>query len=146
MHYAITHVIHLLCAVVFIGVVFFEVLLLEGVRQKLGPALMEQVEAGIIARARRIMPWFVGVLFLSGIALAAVHYARMSEPFGTAFGVLLALKILLATSVLVHFVTAIRSALGGCMNSTRFKRTHLSVFVHMFLIVVLAKAMFYVSW
>lgn len=146
MHYQITHIVHLLCAVSFIGVVFFEVIILEGVRRQLGDALMARVETAIINRAKKIMPWVVGTLFVSGIALAVTHYRNLGTPFESAFGVLLTVKILLAMSVLVHFVTAIRSALTGCMNSSRFQRTHLSVFAHMVLIIILAKAMFYVHW
>lgn len=146
MSYALAHVVHLLCAVAFIGVVFFEVLILEGVRDKLGPLLMTQVETGIIARAKRIMPWVVATLFLTGLAMAYFHRSELADPFATSFGLFLTIKILLALSVLVHFITAMRSATGGCMDSSRFQRTHLSVFIHMFLIVVLAKAMFYVSW
>lgn len=145
MSYAITHVVHLLCAIGFIGVVFFEVLILEGVRHQLGPVLMTQVETGIIARAKRIMPWVVATLFLSGLVLAVTHYAVLGNPFDSRFGILLTAKILLALSVLVHFVTAMRSAHSGCMDSSRFQRTHLSVFIHMLFIVVLAKAMFYVG-
>lgn len=146
MPYEITHIVHLLCAISFIGVVFFEVVILEGVRRQLGNALMTQVETAIIHRAKKIMPWVVATLFLSGIALAVIHYRNLESPFESAFGVLLAVKIMLALSVLVHFVTAIRSALTGCMNSSRFQRTHLSVFAHMVLIIILAKAMFYVHW
>jgi uncharacterized protein len=64
----------------------------------------------------------------------------------SSFGTLLTVKIVLALSVLVHFVSAIRSANQGCMSAKRFEFTHLSVAVHMLLIVILAKAMFYVSW
>lgn len=145
-HYGVVHILHLLCAVAFIGVVFFEVIILEGVREKLGSALMPQIEAGIISRAKKIMPWVVGTLFLSGIGLAYSHYSNLDSPFATSFGTMLTIKIALALSVLVHFITAMRSAVSGCMTSARFQRTHLSVFIHMLLIVILAKAMFYVHW
>ena len=65
---------------------------------------------------------------------------------GIALGVLLGIKILLAISVLVHFINAMMAAQSGCMDSSRFHRTHLSVLVHMVLIVVLAKAMFFIHW
>lgn len=146
MEYPILHVIHLFCAIVFIGVVFFEVLILEGVRDKLGDVLMRGVEEGIISRAKRIMPWFVGTLFVTGFSLAFFHFKNMGNPFESSMGILLSVKILLALSVLVHFVTAMRSAHNGCMTSQRFERTHLSVFIHMIFIVLLAKGMFYIHW
>lgn len=146
MSYSLIHLVHLFCAIAFIGVVFFEVFILEGVRDKLGPSVMPLVEQGIIARAKRVMPWFVAVLFISGIALAWFHYSRLPSPFSTSLGILLGVKILLAVSVLVHFVNAMRAAQSGCMDSSRFQWTHLSVFVHMVLIVILAKAMFFIHW
>ena len=78
--------------------------------------------------------------------MAWVHRAALSKPSSSAFGLLLSIKIVLAFSVLAHFVTAIRSASNGCMTSGRFMRTHLSVAAHMVLIVILAKAMFYIRW
>jgi hypothetical protein len=146
MTYQLTHIIHLLCAIAFIGVVFFEVFILEGVRDKIGANMMPLIEEGIIARAKRIMPWFVGTLFISGTVLAYLHYSNMENPFSSSLGILLAIKILLAISVLEHFVNAMMAAQSGCMDSSRFKWTHLSVFTHMLLIVLLAKAMFFVHW
>lgn len=146
MSYSLIHLVHLLCAIAFIGVVFFEVFILEGARDKLGPGVMPLVEQGIIARAKRVMPWFVATLVLSGIALAWFHYSVLPSPFSTSLGVLLGIKILLAISVLVHFINAMMAAQSGCMDSSRFHRTHLSVLVHMVLIVVLAKAMFFIHW
>ena len=138
--------VHLLCATIFIGVVFFEVLLLEGVRQRLGDQLMEKVEHAIIARARSIMPFIVAALFASGIYLAHTYLGTSGIAWNNAFTVLLTLKILLAISVLVHFVSAMLAAHQGCMSSRRFQITHISVAIHMLLIVILAKAMFYVTW
>lgn len=146
MEYAAIHVIHLLCAIAFIGVVFFEVLILEGVRQNLLPDVMTQVEEGLVKRAKKIMPWVVGTIFVTGAGLAYHHMDSLSRPLESSFGLMLLLKIALALSVLVHFVTAIRAATNGCMESGRFKNTHLSVAIHMFFIVLLAKGMFYISW
>ncbi len=146
MTYPIAVTIHLLCASAFIGVVFFEVLLLEGIRKRVGAEMMELVEVNLIKRARFIMPWIVGTLFATGIYLGTVHFAGAELSWSNAFIVLLSAKILLAVSVLVHFVTALRAAHTGCMSSTRFQITHISVAIHMVLIVILAKAMFYVAW
>jgi hypothetical protein len=146
MHYGVVHFIHLLCGILFIGVVFFEVVMLEGIRKHIGSETMAGVEQGLLSRAKRIMPWVVGTLFLSGIGLAYTHREALLAPMESSFGMLLAIKIALALSVLVHFITAMRKAHKGCMTSTRFERTHLSVAIHMLGIVILAKAMFYVNW
>lgn len=142
MQYGILLIIHLLCAAVFIGIVAFEALILEGIRQRLPANLMAEVEAGIHTRARRIMPWIIAALYLSGPGLASFHVHAIN--FNSAFGILLSLKILLAVSVLIHFVSAMKFSLRGQMNSRRFKHIHYSVFIHLLLIAVFAKAMFYI--
>lgn len=139
--------VHLLCAAVFIGIVAFEVLVLEGVRQHLPVSHMALVEEGIHRRGRRVMPWFVGLLFASGISMALHSYRDiLMAPWTTPMGTLLVLKITLAASVLTHFILAMKHAICGTMSSKRFKYTHLSVFIHMVLIVFLAKGMFYLRW
>ncbi|SDI73677.1 hypothetical protein [Billgrantia gudaonensis] len=145
MEYPVLLVLHLGCAILFIGVVAFEVLFLEPIRNHLPDGMMERVEAGIHTRARRFMPWVVGLLFVSGAALVGrVYWDAWYPAFSSPFSTLLSLKILLALSVLVHFVTAIRASLCSTMTSRRFKLTHYSVFAHMVLIVILAKFMFHV--
>lgn len=146
MHYGLAHLIHLFCAILFIGVVFFEVVLLEGVRPTLPADTMASFESALVGRAKRLMPFVVGALFVSGVAMAYVHRANLSQVGASSFGSMLALKVVLALSVLVHFVTALRAGAQGCMSSKRFRRTHLSVAMHMVAIVVLAKLMFYVRW
>lgn len=125
---------------------FFEIVILEGIRKRLPKETMAGVETALIGRAKFVMPWVVGLLFLTGIVLAWHHYRSVSSPFASSFHILLAIKIALALSVLVHFVTAIRAGISGCMESTRFQLTHYSVAIHMVLIVVLAKLMFVVHW
>lgn len=146
MPYPLFHILHLLCAILFIGVVFFEIVLLEGIRRHLGDELMERVERGLINRARKVMPWVVGLLFLTGGAMFWHHATEAGLAWRDSFSVLLGIKIALALSVLAHFVSAMRAQATGCMSSTRFRNTHLSVGAHMLGIVVLAKAMFYVTW
>lgn len=135
-----------MCAILFIGVVFFEVVILEGIRKGLGEDTMAGVETALIGRAKYVMPWVVGLLFLTGTVMGFHHYRSVDSPFASSFHILLTLKIVLAISVLVHFVTAMRAGVTGCMESGRFKFTHLSVAIHMVFIVLLAKLMFVVHW
>lgn len=144
--YNATHLIHLLCAIGFMGVVFFELVILEGMRKPLGPARMAEVEQALINRARRIMPWVVGTLFLTGTTLAYFHRGALATMGSSPFGLLLGLKILLATSVGCHFLYALKTATDGCMNSRKFKWLHFSVAAHMLGILFLAKGMFFLSW
>lgn len=51
-----SHIIHLLMAVAFIGTVFFEVVMLEGIRGRVQERALVPVEEALGARLRRIMP------------------------------------------------------------------------------------------
>ena len=140
-------VLHLMCATIFIGIVTFEVLILEGIRPHLPANYMERVEKGIHTRGKKVMPWVVVVLYTSGIIMAAQHFTRLNwSPLESSFGIILCIKILLVTSVLVLFVLAMKHSICGSMSSRRFRYTHLSVFLHMILIIVLAKGLYYLSW
>ena len=67
-------------------------------------------------------------------------------PLASSFGVLLAIKIILALSVFGHFLLAMVLRRHGRLVSNVFRNIHLSVFGHVVGIVVLAKAMFFLQW
>lgn len=138
--------LHLLAAIMFIGMVFFEVIILEGIRAPLGRETMRAVETAIGNRARRIMPFVILVLYAAGIAMAWQYRETLMHPFASAFATLLTVKIVLALSVLAHFITAITLGARRKLKSVHFKYIHISVFCHVILIVILAKSMFYVTW
>ncbi|WP_353235242.1 hypothetical protein [Diaphorobacter ruginosibacter] len=144
MTYPVLLTIHLFAALFFIGTVFFEVLMLEGIRKKIPREVMRQVEIAIGNRARRIMPWVLLALFSAGIGMALTRYSGLlAAPLQSHFALMLWLKIALATSVFGHFLTAMTLRRKGKLHSGHFRVIHLSVFTHMVAIVLLAKWMFY---
>ncbi|NYT66161.1 hypothetical protein H0A58_09280 [Alcaligenaceae bacterium] len=143
MTYPLLLTTHLLAAFVFIGTVFFEVIMLEGIRQHVPREAMSAVERAIGARARRIMPWVLLLLYSAGIGMAWYHRAALTHPTSSAFSLLLTLKIVLATSVFVHFLTAMTMLRKRTMTGRRSKIIHISIFCHVIAIVLLAKLMFY---
>lgn len=146
MSYPILVALHLFAALIFVGAVFFEVLILEGARKYVDPKAMSAVQRAIGQRARRLMPWVMLALYGAGIGLAWQYRAALAHPFSNAFSAMLSIKIVLALSVLGHFLRAITWAIGGRMTARRFHAIHISVFCHVILIVLLAKSMFHVSW
>lgn len=144
MSYGLLLTLHLLAAIAFAGTVFFEVVMLEGVRRHLPSQTMHAVERAIGNRAVRVMPWVLLTLYAAGIGLAWQHRAVLAQPLASGFGGLLAAKIVLALSVAGHFATAMFWRRRGLLNGRRSRRLHLSVFGHVLAIVLLAKAMFYV--
>lgn len=146
MSYPILITLHLFAGVTFIGVVFFEVLFLESIRKTIATDAMQQLQQAITTRARKIMPYVLATLFLSGLAMAHSHFPHFSGLMSSSFGQLLSLKMLLAFSVLMHFFTAMYLSKNKKMSCSRFKYIHLSVFCHQVVIIFLAKNMFYIQW
>ncbi|MEO5565211.1 MAG: hypothetical protein ABIR05_00890 [Luteimonas sp.] len=140
--YPLILLVHLACAIVFIGAVAFEVLVLESFHHQFEPALMDRIEAAVMARARRFMPIVVALLFLSGFALFDLRCDGFAC-IGTRFGWLLSLKVTLAFVVLGVFVGAVRAGARGTLDPCRFRHTHRIVLGLMVGIVILAKLMFY---
>jgi hypothetical protein len=134
--------VHLFAALVFVGAVFFEVLFLGAARRVLPREIVRAVERAVGDRASRLMPWVLLALYGSGLTMAWRYRAALLPPQG-AFGLLLALKILLALSVFGHFLAAMHWRRRGLLDGRRSVLLHRSVFVHMIAIVLLAKAMFY---
>lgn len=145
-HYVLI-ALHLMCATIFIGIVAFEVLILEGIRAYLPAQYMQRVELGIHTRAKKVMPWVVALLYITGFTMATHHFKQLNwAPFESSFGTILSIKIFFVLSVLTHFILAMKHSICGTMSSDRFRYTHLSVFIHMIIIVLLAKGMYYISW
>ena len=138
--------LHLFAAIMFVGTVFFEVLILEAIRKPVGRETMRTIELAIARRARRLMPFVMLVLYGAGIGMAWQYRGALAHPFASSFALLLWIKIVLALSVLAHFITALTLSGAGKLKSRHFRIIHLSVFGHVILIVFLAKAMFYLSW
>lgn len=139
-------VIHLLGAIAFGGTVFFEVMILQGVRRHVPERVMTLVEGGIGKRARQVIPWVLLALYASGLSMAWQHRALLADPLASGFGLLLAIKITVALSVFGHFLAAMALRRRGRLVSGVFRGLHLSVFCHVVVIVLLAKAMFHVNW
>lgn len=136
---------HLFAALIFIGTVFFEVLILA--RLPLPARMRVQVELAVGQRARALMPWVLLVLFGAGVGMVWLRYRPvLAAPTASAFGLLLSLKLILAASVLLHFLLTMLRMRRGRVSAGYLRFIHLSLFGHMVAIVLLAKSMFYLSW
>lgn len=142
-YYGLLITIHLLCAIIFVGAVFFEVLVIEPLEKVLPEGMGAKLADAIPAHVRKFMPIVVALLFLTGGAMFWVHYTSRPDFFQSKFGIMLTIKIGLAFIVLGIFASAIRASIKGTMNPCRFKYTHRVVAVLMLGIVLLAKGMFY---
>ena len=146
MTYLLLLTLHLLAALVFIGTVTFEVLFLEPVQKRLPAEVRKALSRELAPRVRAVMPWVLVVLYGAGLSMAWQYRSALANPGSSAFGTLLLIKIALAASVLLHVVIAMTLARGKRLYAALRERVHLSVFCHMVGIVLLAKALFHVSW
>lgn len=142
--YFTAHLIHLFCALIFVGGIFFEMLILSAIHsKKLDRDSRRQAEALISQRARRVMPPVVAALFLSGLVMAHRYADLLRNPLANSFSLQFSLKILLALSVLVHFIIAVRKMKRQTLTAAWSKYIHTAVFIHVILIVALAKTMLF---
>jgi hypothetical protein len=134
--------LHLACAIVFVGAVAFEVIVVESLHKHFDIITMQRIEQAVMARVRRYMPVVVVLLFASGFMLFDIRCDGFAC-VGSRFGNWLLLKVLLAFGVLGVFVNAMWAMRHGKMDVCRFKYTHRIVLALMVGIVFLAKTMFY---
>ena len=135
--------IHLLCAIVFLGFIFCDVVLLSMLKRTLGENALQVM----MRRGTKIMPICVLLLVLTGGAMMTQYLdfgSGLAGLFGTPLQALLSIKIILALIIVGFVINALAhrlvlkkpNPLGAC--------THKIVFVLGFFIVVLAKFAFFV--
>lgn len=112
-YYGIFVALHLLCAITFVGAVFFEVLVIEPLEKILPNGMGEKLAEAIPVQVRKFMPVVVALLFLTGGAIFWFHYSSRPDFFHTRFGLILTFKMVLAFTVLGVFVGAIRASSRG---------------------------------
>lgn len=134
--------LHLSCAIIFVGAVVFEVVVVESLKKHFDIITMQRIEQAIMARVRRFMPIVVVLLFLSGFAVFDIRCDGL-QCVGSRFGNWLMLKVVLAFAVLGVFANAMWAMRHGKMDVCRFRYTHRVVLGLMVGIVFLAKTMFY---
>src|SRR5690606_3269282 len=146
MTYALLHIVHLLAAIMFIGAVFFEVLVLARITPQISTESLTEVQRAIGERLRVVLHWVVLFVYGAGIALAWQHRSSLAAPWNSSFGTLLMVKILLAIGVFLTFGLFAILLRSVRMTGARRQVIHWAIFVQMLGIVVLAKGMFYFHW
>ncbi|MCY1285612.1 hypothetical protein D9M69_443180 [compost metagenome] len=146
MTYLLLKFVHLTAAAFFIGGVFFEVMILSRAARQLEAEPRERLSKALGQRARKVMHWVVLALYGAGLGLAWQYRAALHAPFASSFGTLLTLKIVLALSILGHFLGVVFLMRTGRMTPARSRLIHVSVLVQMLGILFLAKGMFLLSW
>jgi hypothetical protein len=141
--YPVLLVTHLLAAIAFIGTLFFEVVIWHYARQQLTDAPQSTADQAIAVRSRKVLHGVVLLLYGAGIGMAWQYRGALSQPLASSFGTLLSVKILLALSIIGHYLLLAYWLKSARLTITRASWIRRSILGHMVLIVILVKAMFY---
>lgn len=136
--YSVLLITHLLAAIAFIGTLFFEVVIWHSAREELAWSAQFTSDQAIARRSRRVLHAVVVVLYGAGLGLAW-HYWGM--PWSGRFAVLLSLKILLALSIIGHYLLLAYWLGKKRLNAKRACWIRRSILMHMVLIVIIAKSL-----
>ncbi|BDQ28770.1 CopD family copper resistance protein [Helicobacter ailurogastricus] len=135
-------VIHLSCAVIFIGYLFFDVLILPNVKKLYGDEIASKAAQGIGQRAVKIMPICVLLLLITGGMMVSQYIGGDKGYFETPFQKVLMLKICFACGIFVMVGIALTCKFLNKKNPLE-KIIHPSVLILGGLIIVCAKLMWY---
>lgn len=134
-------IVHLLAAMAFIGTLFFEVVIWHRAREELAWPAQFTSDHAIARRSRQVLHGVVVLLYGAGIGLAWHYRAVLSVPWGSRFAALLSLKIVLALSIIGHYLWLAYLLSHQRLSPRRATWIRRSILGHMVLIVILAKWM-----
>ncbi|TQR34542.1 copper resistance protein CopD [Campylobacter sp. MIT 99-7217] len=136
--------IHLICAIIFLGFIFTDVVLLSRVKKVLGEELGQKLIQVVTQRGVKIMPLCVLLLVLSGGAMIS-RYISFESFWDSPLQKLLMIKLCLALLIVILVLNALFHKLILKKPNPIGAYTHIIVFVLGFGIVVLAKLAFFVN-
>ncbi|MFO2464452.1 hypothetical protein OOJ96_11580 [Pseudomonas sp. 15FMM2] len=134
-------IVHLLAAIAFIGTLFFEVFIWHRAREELAWSARLTSDQAIARRSRKVLHGVVVLLYGAGIGLAWHYRGVLGAPWASHFAALLSLKILLALSIIGHYLLLAYWLGKQHLGPVRAMWIRRSILAHMLLIVILAKLM-----
>ncbi len=141
--YPYANIIHLVLAIIFLGYVFSDVVLISSLKEKLTPQTNKEINQTLGAKSFKIFPLSLLVIVLTGGMMMSKYINSNAGFFETSLQKLLIIKIVLAfiivLGVLYNLYTKISKKPKHPFMQDHF---HKLVLVLGFFIVVLAKAMF----
>lgn len=140
--YTLALIIHLFCAIIFIGFVFADVVVLPAMKNVLDTQTLQKVKTTISNRARKIFPPSVLVLILSGGFMLSKYMNSQVGFFNSALQQLLMIKIILATLIVAGIVYSLSCKLFKKQPAAFMQSFHSFVLAVGIIIIILAKVMF----
>lgn len=135
--------LHLLCAIIFLGYIFTDVVLLSPIRKLIGDEIADKVFGVISRRGVKIMPICLLLLVLSGGAMISRYVGSLQGFFDTSLQRILMVKVAFALCIVIMVIISLSCKFLGFKNPLA-KIIHPLALVLGAGIVILAKMAFYV--
>lgn len=143
--YPYVQIVHIICAIIFLGFIFFDVIIFSSLKNVLGNDF-DRVKNAISSKAIKIMPVCVLILFLTGGMMLSNWVGSkaggfLQTPLQQVFMLKVALALILGFGIIFNLTCrALRRQPPKFMR----ENLHKIAFIFGFIIVILAKVMFIV--
>jgi hypothetical protein len=144
MEYTLVQIIHLLCAIIFIGFIFADVVIFPVIKNKLGEETYTNTINAIVSRGLKIYPPIVLILIASGGYMFTKYINSELGVFNTPLQWILLLKLLLVLLIVLGVIYTMYCKLTKKEPVAFMQRFHLYALILSIAIVILAKLMFVV--
>lgn len=134
--------IHIICAIIFLGFIFSDVVLLSPIKKRLGEEVANKVFSIIGTRARKIMPLCLIALMITGGAMISRYINSEVGYFDTTLQQMLVIKAILAFTIFFAVLVSLTCYYCNLKNPLA-KIIHPLALLLGLLIVVFAKLAFY---
>ena len=103
--YPYAQIIHLFCAIIFVGYLFFDVIILRAASKKMPPELAQKAKQAIGSSAIKIMPICVLLLVLTGgMMMSSLVGSKAGGYFETKLQIFLMIKFCLAMVIVAAVI------------------------------------------
>ena len=104
MTYLALKTLHLLAAATFIGSLFFQIFVLWPASRQLPAQSLSELDQSVRRRFMLVIHLVALVLYGAGFGLLTNYWKHLLTPFSSNFSMLLSLKLILAFSIIVHYL------------------------------------------
>jgi uncharacterized protein len=144
MEYTLVLIIHLLCAIIFIGFIFADIFIFPAVKNKFGVETYNNMMSAIISRGIKIYPVIVLILISSGGYMFTKYINSEAGFFNTPFQILLLIKVFLVLLIIFGVIYTMYCKLTKKEPIPFMNHFHLFALILSIFIVIIAKFMFVV--
>ncbi len=144
MEYTLILSIHLICAIIFIGFIFADVIVFPAVKNKLGVEFHTNMIEAIVGRGLKIYPPIVLILMGTGGYMFSKYINSTLGYFNTSMQVLLWIKLFFVLLIVLGVVYTMYCKLTKTEPVGFMNYFHTYALILSFLIVIIAKFMFVV--